>query len=75
MLVRRLQPDRPRPWKMWLYPLPCFVALVGWLFVYYCTGRLFIAIGVTTFVVGLAVFLIWSARRREWPFGSAERVG
>jgi basic amino acid/polyamine antiporter, APA family len=71
MLVRRLQPDRPRPWKMWLYPLPCFVALVGWLFVYYCTGRLFIAIGVTTLVVGIAVFSIWAARRHEWPFGPA----
>ena len=68
ILLRNLQPDRPRPWKMWLYPLPCVVALVGWLFVYAGTGRLFIAIGAGTLLVGLAVFLVWAYRRREWPF-------
>ncbi|HEX3147245.1 MAG TPA: APC family permease [Gemmataceae bacterium] len=68
MLVRRLQKNRPRPWKMWLYPLPCLVALVGWLFVYYCTGRLFVVIGLTTLAVGLIVFVIWALQRLEWPF-------
>lgn len=70
MLLRRLQPDRPRPWKMWLYPLPCLVALVGWLFVYVTTGPLFIAIGAATLVAGFLVFLLWSARRGQWPFGT-----
>jgi amino acid transporter len=68
VLLRKLRPDLPRPWRMWLYPLPCAVALVGWLFVYLSTGRLFIALGAGTLVVGLAVFLFWSFRRAEWPF-------
>jgi hypothetical protein len=54
---------------MWLYPLPCAVALVGWLFVYASTGRLFILIGAGTLLVGAAVFLVWSKRRGDWPFG------
>jgi amino acid transporter len=70
MLLHHLQPDRPRPWKMWVYPLPCLVALVGWLFVYISTGTLFIAIGATTLVAGLVVFVIWAARCGEWPFTS-----
>ena len=70
MMLRHLQPDRPRPWKMWLYPLPCLVALVGWLFVYISTGTLFIAIGAATLVAGALVFLVWTARRGEWPFTS-----
>jgi amino acid transporter len=74
ILLRNLQPDRPRPWRMWLYPLPCLVALVGWLFVYVGMGGLYIAMGATTLVVGLGVFLIWAARRGEWPFGH-ERYG
>ncbi len=37
---------------MWLYPLPCAVALVGWLFVYASTGRLFILIGAGTLLLG-----------------------
>jgi amino acid transporter len=69
VLLRRLQPHRPRPWKMWLYPLPCAVALVGWLFVYVTLGGLFIAIGAGTLLAGFAVFLVWSKRRGDWPFG------
>jgi len=68
ILLRNLEPDRPRPWKMWFYPLPCFVALVGWLFVYSGTGKLFIVIGISTLLVGALVFLIWSKRRGDWPF-------
>ena len=30
MLLRRLQPDRPRPYRMPLYPLPCFLAMAGY---------------------------------------------
>jgi amino acid transporter len=69
ILLRRLRPDQPRPWRMWLYPLPCAVALVGWLFVYVTLGGLFIAIGAGTLLVGLIVFLVWSKRRGDWPFG------
>lgn len=74
MLLRNLQPDRPRPWRMWLYPLPCVVALVGWLFVYAGTGRLFIVIGAATLLLGAMVFLIWARSRGDWPFAyRAER--
>lgn len=69
VLLRRLQPDRRRPWPMWLYPLPCLAALIGWLFVYLSSGWLFIALGATTLAAGLAVFLFWTRSRREWPFG------
>jgi hypothetical protein len=71
ILLRNLQPDRPRPWRMWLYPLPCVVALVGWLFVYISTGGLFIAIGAGTLLAGFIVFLIWARRQGGWPFGDA----
>lgn len=72
VLLRKLQPDRPRPWRMWLYPVPCVLAAAGWLYVYVSTGRLYIAMGATTLVVGLAVFLIWASRRGGWPFGRAK---
>src|SRR5262245_45439902 len=68
ILLRNLQPDRPRPWWMWLYPLPCLVAFVGWLFVYISTGGLFIAIGAGTLLVRFVVYLIWARRQGRWPF-------
>src|SRR5262249_48875676 len=71
VLLRKRQPDRPRPWRMWFYPLPCVAALVGWLFVYRTTGWLFILIGAGTLAGGLVVFLAWASGREEWPFGEA----
>ena len=71
VLIRKLHPDRPRPWKMWLYPLPCVVALVGWIFVYASTGGLFIAIGAATLTLGAMVFFAWAYQRRTWPFITA----
>ena len=32
--LSRRQPEAERPFKMWLYPLPALVALVGWLFLF-----------------------------------------
>jgi len=70
ILLRNLQPERPRPWKMWCYPLPCAVALAGWIFVYANMGWWYMAIGAGTLVTGAIVFLIWSKRVRTWPFAS-----
>ncbi|HKB02817.1 MAG TPA: APC family permease [Gemmataceae bacterium] len=74
VLLRKLQPDRPRPWRMWLYPVPCVLAAAGWLYVYISTGRLYIAMGAMTLLVGLVVFLIWASRRGAWPFGRVATV-
>jgi amino acid transporter len=71
VLLRRREPGRPRPYRMWLYPLPCFVALVGWLYVYVCTGWPFILLGLVTLCAGVVAFLIWSWRTRGWPFAPA----
>jgi hypothetical protein len=60
MLLRRTQADRPRPYRMWLYPLPCLLALVGWLYLYVSAGLLYIGLGAATLVAGLMVFFIWS---------------
>jgi amino acid transporter len=75
MLLRVRQPDRPRPFRIWLYPLPCLVALVGWACLYWASGAGVIA-GLLTLGVGLLLFLGWAARSRTWPFGTpAVRTG
>jgi amino acid transporter len=71
VILRHRRPDLPRPFRIWLYPLPCGLALAGWLFVYFTAGWLFILLGLATLVVGVAVFLAWSRRRHSWPFGEA----
>lgn len=68
MLLRRRRPDLPRPYRIWFYPVPCLLALVGWLYLYVSAGGLFILLGLATLAAGVVAFLAWSARTRTWPF-------
>lgn len=68
MLLRKLRPDMPRPYRIWLYPLPCLLALAGWLFMYFSAGLPFIALGAGTLTVGALAFFAWSYWRQTWPF-------
>src|SRR6059058_6227889 len=38
MRLRQLKPDANRPFRMWLYPLPALVALLGWIFLFVTSG-------------------------------------
>jgi APA family basic amino acid/polyamine antiporter len=68
-LLRRAQPERSRPFRIWLAPLPCGLALAGFLYVYAAMEWKFIAGSLLTLAAGLAAFLLWSRRLGEWPFG------
>jgi len=67
-LLRRNEPDMSRPYRVWLYPLPNLVALVGWIFVFATTDWLIILFGMGTLGLGLVCFTIWSWHTRQWPF-------
>jgi amino acid transporter len=69
-LLRRRRPDLPRPFRIWLYPLPSIVALVGWLFIFATTDWHIVLFGLGLLVVGLLFFLAWSWRAGRWPFGA-----
>ncbi len=68
MILRRTQPQLARPFRMWLYPLPCLLALAGWLYLYAEAGGLFIALALATLTVGAVVFVAWSWHTGGWPF-------
>ncbi|HJQ21999.1 MAG TPA: APC family permease [Gemmatimonadaceae bacterium] len=70
MLLRKREPDMPRPYRMWLYPLPALVALLGWIFVFATTEPAVIAFGVGALVLGGVAFLVWSSRTAKWPFAT-----
>jgi amino acid transporter len=69
MVLRRIRPDLARPFRLWLYPLPCGLALAGWLYVYGTSGRFYILLGLGTLAAGVAAFLLWEWQRGGWPFG------
>ncbi|MGH9371910.1 MAG: APC family permease [Vicinamibacterales bacterium] len=68
--LRRTHPDMPRPYRIWLYPIPTVVALFGWLFVFATTDVRVIAFGLGILALGVVCFLAWSSRLRQWPFAS-----
>jgi amino acid transporter len=68
MVLRRKAPDMPRPYRMWLYPVPALVALLGWIFVFATTSPPVILFGVGVLALGCVAFLLWSWNTKRWPF-------
>jgi amino acid transporter len=68
IILRRTQPDRPRPFRIYLYPIPCGLALVGWLYVYIASGQFFIVLGLVTMLAGFVTYLCWANWVEHWPF-------
>jgi amino acid transporter len=71
VLLRRHRPNLARPFRMWLYPLPCFVALAGWLFVLATTDPRVLLYGAGSLTLGVVAFLFWARHNRRWPFAPA----
>jgi basic amino acid/polyamine antiporter, APA family len=71
ILLRRRRPDLPRPYRIWAYPLPLGIALVGWVFVFATTQPPILLFGLGVLAVGLAGFALWSWRAGTWPFACA----
>jgi amino acid transporter len=69
ILLRRHAPQMKRPYRIWLYPIPCLVALLGWIFVFATSDVKIILFGLGSLALGLMAFLIWSRHTRRWPFG------
>ncbi len=71
VLLRRQLPASEFPFRMWLYPLPCLVAVAGWIFVFATTDWKIILTGLGMLALGVIAFFIWARHNRTWPFGQA----
>jgi amino acid transporter len=57
--LRKHRPDIVRPFRMWLYPLPAIIALIGWVYIFVTSGWAFVGFGLLTLVMGVAAYFIW----------------
>ncbi len=71
-ILRVKQPELPRPYRMWLYPVPSLVALAGWGYVYYAAGLKPIILSLIWLAIGVVAFLAWARVEHTWPFGPNE---
>jgi amino acid transporter len=67
VLLRRRE-EVGHPFRMWLYPLPCLLALAGWIYILASNEAVYVLLGAGLFAAGSLAYL-WRARTLElWPF-------
>ena len=71
VVLRIKRPDLHRPFRMWFYPLPVVIAVVGYFFLLFAPAGALdqLAGGGLVMLSGAALFLIRARRQRDWPFG------
>ena len=72
VVLRKRQPQLRRPYRQWLYPLPCVVAMLGWIYVYVSASKLSLILSGAWIVAGLVVFIVWARVNKSWPFAPVE---
>ena len=70
IVLRIRRPDLPRPFRMWLYPLPAILAIVG--FAYIVVKRpdslKEVRYAAVILIAGLIIYMLRAWRNRDWPF-------
>jgi basic amino acid/polyamine antiporter, APA family len=77
-VLRKTQPEVKLPFRMWLYPAPAILALVGWLCIFGSSafqpgGWKFMAYAFSTICVGIGGYFILAYRKRMWPMVPREQ--
>ena len=73
ILLRIREPERTRPFRMWLYPLPPILAGAGFLFILISrpnAGRE-LKFGAAIAISGCLIYFVRARVRGEWPFSRA----
>ncbi len=70
MILRKRRPDMPRPFRMWLYPIPAVLAIIGFLYVLFARANFQkeVKYAAVLIVAGLIIYLVRSYNRKEFPF-------
>jgi APA family basic amino acid/polyamine antiporter len=63
MVLRRRRPDMPRPFRMWLYPVPAVLAFLGFIYVIVMRPKSLESIRLAVIVVIVGTILFWVRRR------------
>ena len=72
IVLRIRRPDMPRPFRMWFYPVPAILAILGFLYVVIKRHDSLreVRYAAVILIAGVIIYLVRSWRNREWPFGA-----
>jgi len=76
IVFRVRKPDLPRPFRMWLYPIPALIALTGFIYVLISRKNFLkeIQYAAVLVAVGLIIYFVRARSRSEWPFDRTNQV-
>jgi len=76
MVLRRTQPDLPRPFRVWLYPLPPVLALIGFAYIVVFRPNFHreVALAACVLIAGVLAYAVWSRFERPAIQAGAENV-
>ena len=76
IVLRVRRPDLPRPFRMWLYPIPALVAAASFLFILISRRDFLreVRYAGVVLVVGLLIYGVRAWRKSDWPFGKRSLV-
>jgi amino acid transporter len=69
--LRRRWPSEKFPFKMWLYPVPAVIAILGWAAIFVSTGTQLMLGAFLFTLVGVIVYLVRARTLKQWPFQEA----
>ncbi|HXZ33953.1 MAG TPA: APC family permease [Terriglobales bacterium] len=71
IVLRWRNPELPRPFRMWLYPLPALIAAAGFVFMLISRANSAVQLryALLILITGIVIYLVMAWRTREWPFG------
>jgi amino acid transporter len=71
IVLRVRRPELPRPFRMWLYPLPALIASVGFIYILFIRVNALkeIRYAVVILLLGIVIYLVRARWLDKWPFG------
>ena len=75
IVLRIRQPEMPRPFRMWLYPLPALLASAGFLFILFnrVNWQKEARYAAVILLTGVVIYMFRAWKDGEWPFATAIR--
>jgi amino acid transporter len=72
ILLHRRWPKGKFPFRMWFYPIPAVLTIIGWGWLFWQTGAAR-KWGLLEIALGISAYLIWSGVSKQWPFDKARQ--
>ena len=68
LILRKTRPPEAFPYKMPLFPLPVYLAIIMWAAILVSTGTAMVLTGITAIATGAVVYFAKARIYSEWPF-------